>query len=157
MEKVFGPDRRCSRLRFRPLTESSIAAPPVEGRSGTKSEGLYGLAHSTGSVGGWSRMPVRAPVTEPDAASSDAAEGKTSDAKFLPVSFSWRSRPRIGESGVGSDVGPICSSGSHAAPYRVRLAIRWAGLSRPFSCLSRTAFPHVRNSLGRRTNDPDPR
>ncbi len=109
MEKVFGPDRRCSRLRFRPLTESSIAAPPVEGRSGTESEGLYGLAHSTGSVGGWSRMPVRAPVTEPDAASSDAAEGKTSDAKFLPVSFSWRSRPRIGESGVGSDVGPICS------------------------------------------------
>ena len=52
--------------------------------------GLYGLAHSTGSVGGWSRMPVRAPVTEPDAVSSDAAEGKTSDAKFLRVSFSWR-------------------------------------------------------------------
>lgn len=54
-------------------------------------------------------MPVRAPVTEPDAASSDAAEGKTSDAKFLRVSFSWRARPRIGESGVGSDVGPIFS------------------------------------------------
>ncbi len=53
-------------------------------------------------------MPVRAPVTEPDAVSSDAAEGKTSDAKFLRVSFSWRARPRIGESGVGSDVGPIC-------------------------------------------------
>ena len=128
-----GPPGRMPRRQYRKGFRTRMALSPIEASAidggidrGTAcrrpdrkgSEGLTTWRCLRGSTGGWHRMPVRAPVTEPDAASSDAAEGKTSDAKFLPVSFSWRSRPRIGESGVGSDAGPICI-GRHS-PARPR-------------------------------------
>lgn len=54
-------------------------------------------------------MPVRAPVIELEAKSSDGAERKTSDAKSASLELRFKgTRPRIGESGVGSDAGPIC-------------------------------------------------
>jgi hypothetical protein len=34
-------------------------------------------------VGGWIRMPVRAPVTDPDACTSVEDDGETSDAKLI--------------------------------------------------------------------------
>lgn len=39
-------------------------------------------------AGGWIRMPVRAPVTDPDLCVSAQADGETSDAKFvMPISI----------------------------------------------------------------------
>jgi hypothetical protein len=41
-----------------------------------KKRGFSDLAHSTGWIGGWSRMPVRAPVTEPEGPLSGDPKGK---------------------------------------------------------------------------------
>ncbi len=84
------------------------------------------------TCGSGGRMPVRAPVTKPDAEMPlgacqrnepsgeiwrfDRERSQTSDAKRVLVRVENRlagrtpkvRRPRVGESGVGSDAGPIC-------------------------------------------------
>jgi hypothetical protein len=46
------------------------------------SEG-FGLAQPEEPAGGWIRMPVRAPVTDPESRASVRKDGETSGAKFL--------------------------------------------------------------------------
>jgi hypothetical protein len=61
-------------------------------------------------AGGWIRMPVRAPVTDLEFCASAQNDSETSDAKFTSSELT-----RIGESGVGSDAGPICYAGCAGA------------------------------------------
>lgn len=56
---------------------------PVEGGVSESSEG-FGPAHfSAQPAGGWIRMPVRAPVTDPELCASVQKDGETSGAKFV--------------------------------------------------------------------------
>ncbi len=55
-------------------------------------------------------MPVRAPVTEPDrrVLRGEVEMGKHRMQSLRPATLGQRTQPHIGESGVGSDAGPIC-------------------------------------------------
>jgi hypothetical protein len=53
------------------------------------SEG-FGLAQPEEPAGGRIRMPVRAPVTDPELCASVQNDGETSDAKFVPSGMTTR-------------------------------------------------------------------
>ena len=114
-----GPPGRMPRRQYRKGFRTRMALSPIEASAidggidrGTAcrrpdrkgSEGLTTWRCLRGSTGGWHRMPVRAPVTEPLMRNLRIApEGK----HWMP-SACRKAGPRIGESGVGSDAGPIC-------------------------------------------------
>ena len=114
-----GPPGRMPRRQYRKSLRTRMALSPIEASAidggidrGTAcrrpdrkgSEGLTTWRCLRGSTGGWHRMPVRAPVTEPLMRNLRIApEGK----HWMP-SACRKAGPRIGESGVGSDAGPIC-------------------------------------------------
>lgn len=122
LEKVFGPDRRCRRSRLRPPKEGSIAEPPVEGRSGRKAK-VFG-----------SGAPCRAGWrVEPDAGASAGDRTFKRRLRTQPKgkhrmpSSRFRAGPRIGESGVGSDAGPICCGPALPAFCDQTYSLRWLG------------------------------
>lgn len=96
--------RKMDPCRRRPPWEGSIAEPPVEGRPEQGKRELRLHDPAPRSVGGWIRMPVRAPVTEPENHLRMARRENIG----CQVPASSEARPRIGESGVGSNAGPIC-------------------------------------------------
>ena len=87
----------------RPLTEGAIAEPPGESRSATEAK-VFG-------PGAPERISRR---VAPDAGASagdrpgSGVFGRSGREKHRMPSSRLRTRPRIGESGVGSDAGPIC-------------------------------------------------
>ena len=87
----------------RPPTEGTIAEPPGEGWSGTEAR--------VSRPGALDRIGWR---VEPDAGASAGDRtgrgvfGHSGREKRWMPSSCPRARPRIGESGVGSDAGPIC-------------------------------------------------
>ena len=108
--KVFGPGWRCHRSRLRPLMEGSTAVLPVEGRTarearvsrpGAAARIDWRVAPDAGASAGDGTFDAQSPDCAP--------EGK----HWMP-SACRKAGPRIGESGVGSDAGPICI-GRHCA------------------------------------------
>ena len=114
-----GPPGRMPRRQYRKGFRTRMALSPIEASAidggidrGTAcrrpdrkgSEGLTTWRCLRGSTGGWHRMPVRAPVTEPLMRNLRIAP----EGKHWMLSACRKAGPRIGESGVGSDAGPIC-------------------------------------------------
>ena len=82
-----------------------------------------------------SRMPVRAPVTEPAGRSSDRDQRQ----RHWAPSVSLRRGPRAGESGVDLRVGPICIG---AGPARSRRSFVRSPSS-PLNCFDRGSSASV--------------
>ena len=137
-----GPPGRMPRRQYRKSLRTRMALSPIEASAidggidrGTAcrrpdrkgSEGLTTWRCLRGSTGGWHRMPVRAPVTEPLMRNLRIApEGK----HWMP-SACRKAGPRIGESGVGSDVGPIfCGLSGRSFSGRIARRCNACGQSR---------------------------
>ena len=113
------------------LDHEQVELEPPEGRC--REQGLR--LRRTEAAGKWNRMPVRAPVKQ----ATNSLEAMTSGAKRFSMVRRTR-RPRAGESGVGSNTGPICICASHSAGQHVT-PHHFSPIMRRAACPPRRAEP----------------